>query len=153
MVPAAGDRLSHKETKGLQKDINYQSICCFLQGGRGVALLEPYKMTSSDMLMCMSLIRLGWNEGLTSLVGLNVHSPPLKTLTGIIQRAPEPSGPMSNSLHRWEQVHTEHMWQTEESGNTVVHAVSSSVIGLAVDQWESQTHGKCQAESSQDHAA
>ena len=60
-------------------------ICSFVQGGTGGALLEPYKMTSSGLLVCMFLTKLswGWDEGPTSSCGTCANSPAPCSSVGI----------------------------------------------------------------------
>ena len=81
---------------------------------------------------CLKQTQWGWHEG-----------PAPCSSIGIYKRTPEWPGPplAPHSLHRWEQVHNEHMWRVskKESAEAVVNVIlpvsSSSMASLVVGQW------------------
>ena len=126
------------------KEGQQPSICSCVWGGTGGALLEPYKLTSSGLLVCIFLTKLSetpwaWHEGSTSPSGISAYSPALCSSIGICQTTPELAGfPLTpRSLCSWEQVHS--TWDMKESGDVVANVIlpvtSSSMNGLAVGQW------------------
>ena len=103
------------------------SICFFMRGGTGGALPEPYKMTSSRILVsyqnCQKQTR---HEGPTTSSGLCAHSPALCHSIAVCQRAPELAGlqtgaPFSSQM--WASSHWAHVTGVKESGEAVVNIV------------------------------
>ncbi|MBN3298611.1 KDM4A demethylase, partial [Amia calva] len=64
-------------------------ICSFVRGGTGGVLPEPYKMTSSGLLVCMFLTKLSQTDSMRASSATCAHSPAPCSLIGIRQRTPE----------------------------------------------------------------
>lgn len=73
------------------------ATCSFVQGGTGEVLLNPQPNHLKEA-------QKGWQEGPISTSGVCVYS------SGPFQ-AQEDAEMASRSHHRWQQVHTDHMWQ------------------------------------------
>ena len=94
-------------------------ICSFEPRGTGGALPEPYLMTFSRLLVSMFHTKLSETDSMRSAWGpddlywdlcsqpstqqLDWHWPEIPRISR--------SATAACSLHRWEQVHTKHMWQ------------------------------------------
>lgn len=125
------------------KSSTWTAICSFVRRATGEALPER-------LLVCVFLTKLSESDFMTvaqrptSLCGTCAHRPVLCRSPDICQRTLE-LGVLSlapHSLHRWEQVHTEYMWQAtgmRESGDAAVHlmlpATSFGITNLAASQW------------------
>ena len=120
-------------------------ICSFVWGGTGGALPEPYKMTSSRLLVCRFLTKLSETDymrvawGPTSSSGTCAHCPAPCSSIGIRQRTLEiarsaTGDPFSSKMRAGS--HWAHVTGVKESGNAVVNIIlpvtSSSMTGLAV---------------------
>lgn len=84
-----------------------------------------------------------WHEGPMSSSGTCAQSPVLCSSIGICRRTPVLAGPPLAlcCLDRWEQVHTDHMWRTWKSLETLwwtLPVTSSSMIVLVLGQWWSR---------------
>ena len=101
-------------------------LCSFVRGGTWGALPEHLQndlQQATGVHVSDQTVRnspWGWDDGPMSSSGTCAHSPALCSSTGICEKTPELAGPplAPHSLHRWEQVHTEHMWQAWKSLET-----------------------------------
>lgn len=111
---------------GGQQPSSRTATSAFVQGGIGEALREPCKMTSSRPQVCMHLLKRSETDSMRVVRnrlheggmratggGCAYSSTPCRTFD-IYQRTPRlanlPLAPIA--LHRWKQVHTDHMWQS-----------------------------------------
>ncbi len=95
----------------------YQETCHYTrragQGRRRATTQQQDRYLSN----CQKQMPWGWHEGPTSCIGTCPHNPAPCSSICIWQRMLELAGlPLvPRSLHGWEQVHSEHMWQTWKS--------------------------------------
>ena len=95
---------------------------CFFVWGRTEDCQSPTKWPPAGYKCacfwpnCQKQTPWGWHEGPTTSSGTCAHSPATCISIGLCQRTPELAGPplAPHSLHRWEPVHTEHMWKSLE---------------------------------------
>ena len=108
-----------------QHPISRTGIYCFVRGGTGGALPEPYKMTSSGLLVCMM-------SSQPSTVQLDWHLPD-NTGIGMFTIG----GPFSSQLRAGSQLaHVTYMKEYRDVVAIVLLPATSSIItGLAVCHW------------------